>query len=370
MFSAVLLATSVLCAPTPRLGVVAIGKVNRERATLLTKNIKNSTQPIPILILPKASTAKPNVITVADAQLAKAQLAYQNFSTEQARMALKDLHDVLGLELHRELARLRLAAVYRLEALLDLMDKDIASARSNFHMAVLLSPEFAPSVDAWPPEARLAYADVVADVRNSSGGGLSIKLKPKNAALWVDGKAYGRGAQTVHALSPGLHRLTIRAPGFAPLSARVEVLPDSQLSQVDLFLTALSEEALALSLVTPNASPNPVAALLAQRLNVHRIVVLNEAQGTLYDHAGKQWATFSTSALPAALDAKLMLLNQTEASGAIVYAIEDPATPTPFYARKSTWVIGGVAVGTILAAVLLFFPKKDISTTTIVLGRP
>jgi hypothetical protein len=62
-------------------------------------------------------------------------------------------------------------------------------------------------------------------------GALRLKIKPRNAAVYVDGYFAGRvdefdGVfQRLH-IEPGPHRIEVRAEGYEPLSFEVRIQPD------------------------------------------------------------------------------------------------------------------------------------------------
>lgn len=389
-----LLATAALLtsASTERVGIVGLGENQREATATLAQALASDGRGTTVLVLPLGpkSSATADHLQHVEKRLKAAQTAYQEFDLEQARAALLGIDAALADNLHRDDARLWLGRLHRLQARMALLEKDAATARRQFRLAARIDPRFAPSVDLWPPDARLAYADAVAENRSASIGILSLTVRPSRARVWVNGVPRDRGSQTLRDLRSGEHRITVRAPGHTPLAVTIETPGGNQLKQASLFMRRQSDAKLGGQLAaglleTPHHSDG-LAQLLLERLAVTRLVVLASEGARLFGADGSAHGPALIG--PPVSEAIVARLHQQDSSGgrptarspAMLrpagpgpQALQGTASPAaaalpPWYARPESWVMGGLLVGGILSAILLLTPDNKPPRATLMLG--
>jgi len=245
-----------------------------------------------------------------------------------------------------------LAEAARLRGRILLFTGNTAEAQQSFRTAALLEPGFVPAVEAWPPEARLAYADARGS-RAAGAGVLSIEVEPREAELWLDGRYLGQGPTTVSGLEPGDHQLLATCVGAVRRAAAVSVVGQGRLEKATLFLEPLppdgasSSAASALAAVEGSGRLPVVARQAAVRLGVDAVVVVTGAGGgaaraRCFDRRGE--VCFDESG--AAADVVPAGLSRWSAGRELMGT---PVAPplTPWYARWPVWAGAGAAVAVI-----------------------
>jgi hypothetical protein len=245
-----------------------------------------------------------------------------------------------------------LAEAARLRGRILLFTGNVAEASQSFRTAAFLEPGFVPAVEAWPPEARLAYADARGS-RAAGAGVLSIEVEPREAELWLDGRYLGQGPTTVSGVEPGDHQLLATCVGASRRAAAVSVAGQGRLEKATLFLEALppgkapSSAAAALTAADGSVRLAVVARQAAQRLGADALVLLTGGVGaggrarcldrrgeTCFDEAGAE---------PEVVAAGLSRWT----AGRELMTAPVVAPPTPWYSRWPVWAGAGAAAAVI-----------------------
>ncbi len=231
---------AVTAAPPPAVAVVVRG----EEAPLvaaaagLAHNLSRAALTVdgPLVARP---AAEPAPLVAAEALFDQARTAYAELDAPTALTRLTELGTLLRPWLDADGVAALLARSLRLRGLVHQFAGDLAAAAQSFTSAAFLDPEFTPAAEEWPPEARLAYADALADVRRAAPAALSVRVEPAVAEVIVDGIRRGVGSLTVSELAPGAHHLTVVSAGYERFAALVALAGDGRLEQVDVFLQPL-----------------------------------------------------------------------------------------------------------------------------------
>jgi hypothetical protein len=152
----------------------------------------------------------------ANELLQKAEQVYEGFELKEALEALDSI-DALLLDTSPEpQGKALLARRFLLEGLIRFAQGKTARAIHGFRLTHRLTPSFV-KLDAGKhrPAVVKLYAQAVQENKDASPITLSHKLKPKDAALHVDGAAMEKGQQ----VPQGPHVVMISADGYEPQSS-------------------------------------------------------------------------------------------------------------------------------------------------------
>jgi hypothetical protein len=280
----------------------------------------------------------------AGALVRAARTSYANLQPHDAMAKLAMAREHLRTLLDAPGAALELAAALRVEGLTLLFLEKPDQAAERFVSAHFLAPAFSPDAGAWPPEARLAYADAVAAARREESGSLSVRVQPESARVWLDGREVGLGATTVRDLTRGTHHLLVTCPGYTPFAAAVSVEGGGHLDEASVFLESRprAETATALADAFAGPSETAVARQVAAVLGVDALVVVMD------DAGARQTVVWVLDAEGARLGSAIPLL--ADAAAEVATRIAGPRQPgvvaeaTPWYLRWYTLVGAGVVL--------------------------
>lgn len=300
-------------------------------------------------------------ITVGDdlkaiaALVDEADLLYVGLNAPEALAKIAEARAKLGLMLDRPQAAAVLARAMRIKGLVFLFMENAEQAATAFFSAYLLSPEFVPDSQQWPPEARLAYADAVAAARRSPGGILSVDITPPVATLWLNGRKAGIGPTTVSGIAPGEHFGLATCPGFNRVAALVTVAGGGKLSQAALYLAeqppeiALRAQAAAFADAFGSDDEERATRLLAEQLGAEVLIYVANQAG-----AQAAWVLAASgerqrepvvivSGNDAAAEIRVAILGEEPET--IPRPIPPPPPPAPqWYERWEVWMVVGAAV--------------------------
>ncbi|MBI5507350.1 MAG: PEGA domain-containing protein [Deltaproteobacteria bacterium] len=242
--SSVLAALMLVAAPPVRVWVAtaATDPASVEAVRWLSRELGRDPR---LSALENASTTSPPVdaldTALVEQALDRGREAYTRLEPQQALLHLGVAETTLRPWLHQASARVLLAQVLRLRGLTELFLERPANAAQTFVSASFLEPEFSPASEEWPPEARLLYADAIANLKRLAPGALSVRVTPESAAVLLDGRVAATGPTTIRGPLPGEHALLVLAPGFKPFAGVVTMAADGHLGDAAVFLEPLPE---------------------------------------------------------------------------------------------------------------------------------
>jgi hypothetical protein len=267
-------------------------------------------------------------------------------------------------------------ALLRLGAAL-VLDGRGRDAEGPFARVHALAPERQPDPEFFPEQVTSRFQQVVARLGRAGFGSIEVRATPSEALVYVDGRFRGRSPETVQDLAPGTHLVRVRAPGYLDQAASVMVRA-ARAEPVNVRLA-----------VAPGAPglPGLVAGLagrgagtvdrIGELLGLRVVVVLRfasgeggvvEVEGLRYDlssAAPPLRRSASVSADPEGVEGVVRLAvalvrergrpsgrSPRTDPGQLVVPPEEPGITSRwwFWTGVAVVVLGGVAVGVVLAA--------------------
>ncbi|MEE8410574.1 MAG: PEGA domain-containing protein [Myxococcota bacterium] len=292
---------------------------------------------------------------------------YNRLSPQSALSRATDAETHLRRWLDRSDVPPLLARALRLKGLTLLYLERNDEAKVAFAAASALDPSFGPGAEEWPPEARLLYADTVAETKRRAPGSLSVRVTPEAATVWLDGRNVGNGSTTVAKVAPGVHYLLVVCPAHERFAGVVTVDGGGKLSQASVFLNSIDGASgrgaavAALDEAWNSEREKTVARQIAAVLQADAVVMVspNPHRSTdppvawILGSDGERRGGFVTLASSAAGAAEII---------GRLFGITDiaPVEPTtPWYARWTTWVIAGGAAAVVGGSILIYAMTRD-----------
>ncbi len=322
----------------------------------------------PQIDTPRASPSTRDAdIEAARTAIEAAQQDYNRLSPQSALSQALRAEALLQRWLDRADVPPMLARALRLKGLTLLYLARNDEAKIVLGSASALDPSFSPGAEEWPPEARLLYADTVADAKRAAPGSLSVGVTPDAATVWLDGRVVGSGSTTVPKVAPGAHYLLVVSPAFERFAGVVTLEGGGKLSQASVFLEAIAGESgraaavAALDEAWSSEREEAVTRQVAAVLEADTVVMVSEHpdRGSnppvawILGNDGKRRGGYVTlaSTESAAREISDRLVGLTDIGSV------DP--PPPWYARWTTWAIAGGAVAIVGGSILLVALTRD-----------
>lgn len=313
-----------------------------------------------------------------------ANQAYAGLDPRTALRKVAEARATLAGRIDEPEAVALLARALRIQGLALLYSQKTEEAAAAFARAVRLEPDFTPGAQEWPPEARLAYADAVAAVKHAEAGILSLRVEPRAATVWLDGKRIGVGSMTLTDLGAGEHFVLARCPGYEAVAAVVTVEKGGKLGEASLYLEPKSverarvEQLAALPAAIDSDSEKATVGFLAEQLAADALTYV-ASQGSsppralLFDASGARINGPVSLVDPnaAAVEIIKRLIGEVQPGVPLQPPPPEAELEIAWYQRWQIWLIAGVAVvaaGTTITAVAI--SKSNSSRISLYWERP
>jgi hypothetical protein len=294
----------------------------------------------------------------------------------------------LSLGLDHAPAVAELARALRIMGLIHLYEQQQDRAAAAFVSAHVLTPEYKPTANDWPPEARKAYREAINTAESAARGVLSIEVEPKAADVWLDGQHLGTGPTPAPDLLSGEHLLLATCPGYGRVGAVVTVTGGGKLNQAALFLEpkpgaqARLEQVAALPTALNTEAEAALVQLVEQQLDADALVVVvgdADAEGQsvvwLFDNKGERLgdAIRLAEGTEVAAEVRRRVLDEKppQANLMLNEAIPPVVEPPMWYERWEVWLVIGsaLAVATGTTIYIATSQGQGKRPVTIVIGK-
>ncbi|MET0594334.1 MAG: PEGA domain-containing protein [Polyangiaceae bacterium] len=256
-----------------------------------------------------------------------------------------------------------------LERQLALTGSDAARARAWLDAAVAFAPSLELDPLNHPEDERDQFARRRAALPNEAPATLSVETTPAAAEVWIDGVRRCASPCSVK-LPAGRHFVRASSPAHAPAMADVEIAAGASAARrlgLSAAYSGASLRAIESMIADPSRRPEGASALepMARFLDVDHVVALVPEGGAtrLFFAPPAAGRPRVGPAVPAAN------LSATVAEELRPIA-PAPSETRPWYAKSTTWLVGGGIVAGIVAGVLIYQATTPTPTGTLTVTSP